>query len=53
VEARGNWLSSPEIGKQTNKEGTRFDLIFKALPKPIKSRIESNKRKGYRIALRK
>src|SRR5262249_9770655 len=43
----GNWFSSSGIGKKTKKEGTRFDLVFKVLPKPIKSCIESSRRKGY------
>jgi hypothetical protein len=52
LEAKGNWLSSTDIGKETKKEGTRFDLVFKVLPQAIKSCIESNRRKGYRISLR-
>jgi hypothetical protein len=45
----GNWMSSTDIGKATQKEGIRFDRIFKALPGKIKSLLESNRRKGYRV----
>ncbi len=45
----GNWLSSTEIGKATQKEGVRFDRIFRVLPNLIKSHLESNRRKGYRV----
>jgi hypothetical protein len=49
----GNWKSGPDIGKATRREGHRWDRIYKALPKPIKSLIESNRRKGYRLLWRK
>lgn len=45
----GNWMSGPDIAKATNRESTRFDLVYKALPAGIKSLIESNRRKGYRL----
>jgi hypothetical protein len=47
----GNWLSGSDIGKATQREGVRFDRVYKALPEPIKSLIESNRRKGYRVRL--
>jgi hypothetical protein len=49
LKRRGGWISGPDIGKATRKEGVRFDRIFKTLPAPIKSQIESHHRKGYRI----
>ncbi len=45
----GNWKSSSDIGKATNREGVRFDRIFKVLPATIKSLIASDRRKGYRL----
>jgi hypothetical protein len=46
----GNWKSGrSDIAKATFREGTRFDLVFKALPPEIKSLIESDRRKGYRL----
>lgn len=45
----GNWFSSSDIGKVKSREGVRFDLVFKSLPKPVKALIESNRRKGYRL----
>jgi hypothetical protein len=45
----GNWKSSPDIGKATQREGVRFDRIFKSLPSAIKSELESDRRKGYRV----
>jgi hypothetical protein len=48
VKEPGNWKSSSDIGKATKREGLRFDLIYKVLPQPIKSQLESN-RKGYRL----
>jgi hypothetical protein len=47
----GSWKSSPEIGKATSKEGVRFDRVFKELPDTIKSQVQSNRRKGYRVRL--
>jgi hypothetical protein len=47
----GNWKSSPDIGKATKNEGVRFDRIYKNLPDPIKSEIDSDRRKGYRVRL--
>lgn len=47
----GNWFSSSDIGRQTKKEGTRFDRVKKSLPLPIQNHIQTNRRKGYRIRL--
>ncbi len=46
----GNWKSASDIGKATNKEGVRFDRVFKTLPSAINSLLESNRRKGYRFS---
>jgi hypothetical protein len=46
----GNWKSGRDIGKETKREGVRFDRVLKKLPDPIKSHIESDRRKGYRLA---
>jgi hypothetical protein len=51
LEDPGNWKSSSDIGRATKREGVRFDRIYKYLPNAIKSEIESNRRKGYRIRL--
>jgi hypothetical protein len=45
----GNWMSSADIGKATHREGLRFDRVFRDLPTAIKSQLESNRRKGYRV----
>lgn len=45
----GNWMSSRDIGKAAQKEGVRFDRTYKRLPEPIKSLLESDRRKGYRV----
>jgi hypothetical protein len=47
----GNWKSSSDIGRETQLEGVRFDRLFRALPGPVKSEIESVRRKGYRVRL--
>jgi hypothetical protein len=47
----GNWKSNSDIGKATGQEGVRFDRVRKVLPDAIKSEIESNRRKGYRVRL--
>jgi hypothetical protein len=44
-----SWVSGPEIGKAVNKEGVRFDRVFKSLPGDIKTLIEATRRKGYRL----
>jgi hypothetical protein len=43
----GNWKSSSDIGQATQLKGVRFDRVLRVLPSPIKSEIESNRRKGY------
>jgi hypothetical protein len=48
----GNWKSSRDIALATKTEGTRYDRIYKDLPIAIKSYIESNRRKGYRVRSR-
>jgi hypothetical protein len=48
----GNWKSSRDIALATKTEGTRYDRIYKNLPIAIKSYIESNRRKGYRVRSR-
>jgi hypothetical protein len=50
IKEPGSWKSGPDIGKATHKEGVRFDKVKKVLPEPIKSLIESNRRKGYQWA---
>jgi len=49
VGQKGNWISGPDIGKAENKEGVRFDRVYKKLPDPIRELIESDRRKGYRL----
>jgi hypothetical protein len=50
LRASGNWRSSPEIARTTDKVGVRFDLIYQQLPDALKDFIESRPGAGYRLA---
>jgi hypothetical protein len=47
----GNWISTTKIGKDTHREGVRFDKVFAKLPQAIKSLIDSKPGAGYCLRL--
>ncbi len=47
----GNWFSSAEIGKATGRRGVRFDILYKKLPKQLKSQIKSCVGKGFALRI--
>jgi hypothetical protein len=52
LQVPGNWCSGSDIGNAENMKDVRFDRVYNALPRPIKSKIQSIPRKGYRVKLR-
>jgi hypothetical protein len=44
IEAAPNWVSGPDIAR-----GIRWDRVRKRLPARLRSLIETNRRKGYRL----
>jgi hypothetical protein len=52
IRMRGQWISGPDINRaEIDFSGIRWDRVVRDLPEPIRARIESNRKLGYRIIL--